>query len=362
MRTGFEVELLAPEGCDRGALAAELAQRSGGSVRRVFHADSEPSSAPGARVFHHLSLGFEVRDAGGDVLARLVDDTTISADLAADAGPGGPAGGTGADWYRVVSDDVRLLRLVAHQADAQAPLARVLEPVAQVFGVGVELLAGAARVEDAAGATVALAAPATAGRERVCEVVTPPLVGDVAGALEHLLAPARRCGFVVPVEAAVHLHVDGAPFRQVDAFTSVVLLFAHWRSALWRMLGTNSACRRLGPLPEELVDLVQSWPRSAAAPGWEEVQRVARAAGVTQQVSKYADVNLTQLLSERPVRDTLEVRILPGSLDTHEILRRTALVHALLERCTRGGPLPPADSGTAAALDAQLADLAEGRA
>jgi hypothetical protein len=180
--------------------------------------------------------------------------------------------------------------------------------------------------------------PLPAGRERPCEIITPPLETDHAAALERLLAPARELGFTVPREAAVHLHVDGAPFRRPEAFANVVRLFGHWREQLWSALGTNPACRRLAPLPDTLLELVEAGDDAAA-----------RATGLT----KYADVNLTQLVTARPLRDTLEVRILPGAIDGPSIVRRAALVESLLARCLDPEPLPR--PGAEATLDDLLA-------
>jgi len=336
LRTGVEIELLAPAGSDRQVLAEVLAGRCGGRVRRSFHTDSEPSAVPGVGVFRHLSPAFDVVDGDGRPVARLVDDVTIEADVAAVPGQAGrPARSGHRGWYRVLCDDPRLLRLVERHADPDASLADVLRPVAELFGAAVDVLPGAARVNDPAGATVAVAMALPAGRERPCEIVTPPLVHGHAQALERLLAPARELGFTVPHEAAVHLHVDGGPYRRPDAFANLVRLFAHWRAPLWEALGTNPACRRLAPLPDDLVDLVeQEHPRTAD--GWARLQAAARDVGLT----KYADVNLTQLVAARPVRDTVEVRILPGSDDGHDVVRRARLVESLLLRCVDPRPLP----------------------
>ncbi len=353
MRAGFEVELLAPPGSDREVLAAALADRCGGAVRRGFHTDSEPSPVPGVGVFRHLSPAFDVMDADGRPVARLVDDITIEADLV--PAPGVPARRGHRGWYRVLCDDARLLRLVERYADPDAPLATVLEPAAAIFGVGAEVFPQAARVNDTTGATVALAMPLPPGRERPCEVVTPPLVAGHAAALEALLAPARALGFTVPREAAVHIHLDGAPFRRPAAFANVVRLFAHWREPLWAALGTNPACRRLAPLPQGLVDLVElPWDDVDGRSGWSRLRQAARGEGLT----KYADVNLLQLVAERPVRDTVEVRILPGDIDGAAIVRRAATVERLLRRCLDPEPVPrpgaDAAHDPAAALD-QLA-------
>ena len=54
LRTGFEIELLAPPGSDRQTLADVVAARTGGHVLREFHADSQPSPVPGGSVSRHL--------------------------------------------------------------------------------------------------------------------------------------------------------------------------------------------------------------------------------------------------------------------------------------------------------------------
>ncbi len=347
MRTGFEVELLAPAGSDRQVLADEIAARVHGHVRRSFHADSEPSTVPGVGVFRHLSPAFDVVDVDGRPVARVVDDITISADLAAVPGRPGHRG-----WYRVLSDDARLLRLIERHADPEASLGTVLEPVAELFGVGVDVLPAAARVDDTAGATVAVALPLPPGRERPCEIITPPLAAGHRDALEQLLAPARDLGFTVPKEAAVHVHLDAAPFRAPQAFANLVRLFGHWRGVLWSVLGTNPECVRLAPLPQALVELVEEpWEDG----GWVPLRDAARATGLT----KYADVNLTQLVSARPLRETVEVRILPGGIDTDAIVGSAAVVEAVLRRCLEHGPLPRpgagADLDPHAALDELLA-------
>ena len=352
-RIGFEVELLAPEGSDRLTLAGRIAADCNGRVERSFHTDSEPSPVPGVGLFRHLSPAFQVTDVTGAPVVRLVDDVTIRADLAGSTARGHRG------WYRVLVDDGRLLRLVERHADPSAPLATVLEPVAELFGVDVEAAPGSARVNDAAGATVAVALPLPPGRERPCELVTPPLVSRHTEALGRLLAPARELGFTVPHEAAVHLHLDAGPFRRPAAFTNVVRLFGWWREQLWAALGTNPACRRLGPVPSALLDLVERAP-DAPPQEWAALAEEARAVGLT----KFADVNLTQVVATHPVRDTLEVRILPGSIEEDAIVRGAALIEALLRRCLDDRPIPrpDADGGSdARSALLNLADVSERR-
>jgi Putative amidoligase enzyme len=335
-RTGFELELLAPRGSSRRTLADALAKSCGGQVRPVWHQDSEPALVQhlGGR-FLHLTQGFEVHRETGGLVCALVDDVTIVAEL--DAAAPAPPG-----WHRILTDDPRLLRLLALVSDPGGPLSSSLDGAASLWGVSAEQYGSIWRVESQ-GATIALATRAGGERERPCEIVTPPLTDDHGIALDALLAPARALGFTVPVEAAVHVHLDGAPFRDPAVLANVVRLFAHWREPLRRLLGTNPSCRRLAPLPAELVALVDQ----VADPSTEQLREAASSAGLT----KFFDVNLTQLLRDDPLRDTVEVRILPGSLSAQDVIAGAAIVEGLLERClaTDRFPSPPPDIDAAAA-------------
>ncbi|GIE37046.1 hypothetical protein Ait01nite_100910 [Actinoplanes italicus] len=330
-RIGFEIELMAPPGVSRRTLAMDVAGRCGGSVRPIWHHDSEPSLVPGLGRFLHLTQGFDVRRRDGSPVCTLVDDVTLlhGLDPRAPAIPG---------WFRVLTDDTRLLRLLAVQCDPGGKLAQVLEPAARLWGTEVQQHGRIHRLDDAAGATIALASLAGGERERPCEIVTPPLATGHRAALAELLGPAAELGFTVPREAAVHLHVDGAPFRDPAALANVVRLFAYYRDALREVLATNPACRRLAPLPEPLVTAV------AGTPTTDELRKAATDGGLT----KFFDVNLTQVLTDDPVRDTVEIRILPGAIDPDEIIHRAALVELLLDRCVDPAPIsPPSDPASA---------------
>ncbi|MBF4635752.1 amidoligase family protein [Agreia pratensis] len=364
-RIGFEIELLAPDGAGRRTLAERICRERGGRVERFFHTDSEPSLVPGMGHFWHLTPGFAVIDSSGAPVATFVDDVTITADIARDRTRATPdAGGRVADAspasdehsYRILSDDARLLRLIAGHTPPDTPFPRVLDDVAALFGSRVETIGTVRRLRDRAGASIAMATSLAAGRERPCEIVTPPLSSDHEAALESLLMPARELGFTVPVEAAVHLHFDGAPFRSVAAFSNLVRLFGHWREALRVALGTNPACTRLQALPPSLLELVESESANADASAgssdaerWSALQSAARSTGL----SKYFDVNLTALLTDAPARDTLEVRILPGALRASDIVWRAAFVEALLARCRdpRAFPRPTASDPVVAAAE-----------
>jgi hypothetical protein len=326
-RIGFELELLAPRGLSRRTLADALASQCGGEVRPVWHYDSEPAPVPrlGGR-FLHLTQGFQVVRDSGELLCTLVDDVTIVADLniAAAAPPG---------WHRLLTDDARLLELLARTSDPGGVLDTALDAVAALWGERVERIGNVWRL-DVSGATIALATPSGGERERPCEIVTPPIVADHAAALEELLSTARVLGFTVPREAAVHLHLDGEQFREPRTLANVVRLFGHWREPLRELLATNPRCRRLAALPAELVAVADG------DPSWNDLREAATRGGLT----KFFDVNLTQLLRENPLRDTLEIRILPGAITADEVIERAAIVEALLDRCGEPNlfPTPPA--------------------
>ncbi|WP_250008351.1 amidoligase family protein [Actinoplanes sp. M2I2] len=341
-RIGFEIELMAPRGASRRSLADDLAARCGGRVRPVWHRDSEPSLVPGLGKFLNLTLGFAVDRPDGSPLCTLVDDITLldGLDPSTPAEPG---------WFRVLSDEPRLLSLLAEQCDPAGPLDTLLDGAASLWGGKPVRIDDVFRLDDPDGGTIALAAPAGSERERPCEIVTPPIAAGHDEALEELLGPARELGFTVPAEAAVHLHFDGGPFRGPLALANVVRLFSGWREPLRALLQTNPACRRLAPLPGPLV------AATTGRPGWDDLRLAAREGGLT----KFFDINLTQLFAERPVRDTVEVRILPGSIDAGEIVDRAALVELLLERCLVSSSMPEPDPDPAGAVEQLMHFAAE---
>lgn len=333
-RVGFEIELLAPRGSSRADLASAIAAAVGGTTAPVFHRDSEPSAVPGMGSFRHLTRGFAVLHADGSPVCSVVDDITIVADLDVRAAPL-------PGWHRIVTDDPRLLNLLARVCDPAAGVEDVLRPVAALFGTEVVRAGGAIhKVSDRDGTSVAMAAPLPGERHRPAEVITAPLEREHGAALERLLAPARELGCTVPAEAAVHLHFDAAPFRTPAAFANVIALFSGWRAALWSLFGTNPACRRLAPPPQALVDLVDGLRELGS---WEEV----RTAVAAVELTKFCDVNLLHVVRHPPERDTLEVRILPGAATAEAVLRHAAVVEGLLHRCRVGDAVPAATGRTA---------------
>lgn len=327
-RLGVEIELVAPAGRSRRDLARAMAGPDG-SVRTFFHPQSEPSEVQGTPVFHNLSAGFEARGPDGRLLARLVDDLTLVDDLDRRAPPK-------PGWYRVVSDDPRLLRLVARHADPEQPPERALQAVAALFGTALERGPGGMfKVTDESGASVALAAPLPGERERGCEIVTPPLERDHAEALERLLAPARGLGFFVGRESAVHLHFDAAPLCSARAVRGLTRLWRTHGELLKRLVATNPRCRRLGAWPDALFDVVE-------APGFTDLPwPEARARLEALNLSKFCDLNLRNLALQSRDKHTVEVRVLPGAIQTEPILSAAALFEALLRHALTDPPAEP---------------------
>jgi len=323
-RIGVEIELLAPPGSSRRTLAEHYARAAGGSVVPFFHPQSELSLVPDKPVFENLTLGFEARDASGALIARCVDDLTLVEDLDRERPPQ-------PGWFRVVSDDTRLLALVMRVGRADAGPREAVAAVAALYGTEPETFPeGMVRVTDRNRSPIAIATLLPGERERPCEIVTPPIDRDHEARLEALLAPARDLGFTIPQEAAVHIHFDGARLRDARALQNLVRLVAAEGEALKRRVGTNPRCRRLGGWPPALHEVVAA-PEFAELP-WGEAQARLQDVGLT----KYCDVNLKNIVHDIPDKPTIEVRVLPGAIAAAPILAGAALFQDLLERALAG--------------------------
>lgn len=319
-KTGFEIELMAPRGVTREDLARLVAGQHGGAVRRFFHQQAEPGAGPGARVFENLTPGFAALDADGAPVAMFVDDLTLQADCDKQAPPL-------PGWYRVVADDGRILRLVERRCDPSADIEDVLAPLAALFGTPLQMHGAMVRVVDDRGASVAICAPLPGERERPCEIVTPPLTHDHAGALGALLDTARDAGFTLPTEGATHIHFDAAPLQSATAIATLVDVLGRHGDALKRLVGANPNCVRLGRWPEALATLTRS--DAFRAMDWP----AARAALAEVGLSKFCDFNLLNIATENRAKHTFEVRILPSHLHAAPILAAAALFESVLRWC-----------------------------
>jgi hypothetical protein len=321
---GLELELLAP----RGRTRADLAHALGPTVRRGWHLDSEPSLVPGRPVFHNLTPAFDVFDADGDEVGRVMDDLTIQDDLdrAARPVPG---------WFRIVSDDLRLLRLARRTCDPDLPLETTLQGMRDLFEGTITVAEGGLhRLADPWGAPLAIAAPLPGERERPAEVATARLRGDPTDALRHIVTTATALGFTVPVEAAVHVHLDAAGLEDAATLHHLAGLVHGREDALRAMVRSNPRCRRLGPWSDKVKALLLD-PDFAALP-WPE----ARAKLAAAEVSKYVDLNLRNLVHPSPNKHTIEWRIFPGSLDLDELVAAAALLRGLGQAAVERTPAP----------------------
>ncbi len=326
---GVEVELLAPRGSSRKALADHLAASAGGRTRTFFHPQQELSLVPNVPVFENLTLGFEALDARGELIARCVDDLTLQDDLDPHCAPV-------PGWFRVVGDDMRLLGLVKRHGRADASPMDAVAPVAELFGTTPERFPdGIIRVTDELRAPIAIASPLPGERERPCEIVTPPLARDHATRLERLLEPARAMGFTLAKESATHIHFDATRLRSPRVFANLVRLFDAWGPTLKRVVGTNPACRRLGGWPDALLALVND--HDFVSMSWEEAREPLQALELT----KYCDFNVKNVVHEIPGKPTFEVRVLPGLTDAEPILACAALFESVLRLAVDSDPIAP---------------------
>lgn len=328
-KTGFEIELLAPRGKSRFDLATAIAENHGGTVRRCFYPQSEPSLVPGTKVFENLTLGFDCRDGQGNLLAKCVDDLTIRADLDRHAAPV-------PGWYRIVSDDARLLRLVMAQCDAEAAAGDVLRPVARLFKTEpIQERDGIVRLVDGMRAPLALLSGLPGERHRPCELITPPLETGHLAYLEGVLAIARDLGFTLPLEAATHVHFDATRLRSASVFATLVRIVSDFGAQFRSLMAANRNCTRLGPVPQELVNLV-SEPGFVNS-SWEKALGRLRAI----ELSKYCDFNFLNIVHDTPGKSTFEVRILPGMMEAREIVECAAFFEAILNWCVERRPAQP---------------------
>lgn len=327
-KVGIEIELLAPRGASRATLARAIAAAHQGTVRRYFHPQSEPSKIPGTPILENLTLGFEVLNDQSQRVAQCVDDLTLQADCDRTSPPK-------AGWYRIVSDDRRLLRLVSQLADAQAPLAEVLDPVADLFDVGSKVAPnGMVKVETDESAPIAIAAPLPGERERPCELITPPWTREELPQLAAMLAIARDLDFAIPVEGATHFHFDAAPLCNAATFKNLVNLLWTYGPALQRLVGTNGRCQRLGPLPKSLMELVQQ-------PGWDTLSWPEAVAQLRPlKLSKYGDFNFKNMVYAPADKYTFEARIFPVWLTAELCYAAIGLMDAVLRRAQNLKPVP----------------------
>lgn len=312
---GLELELLAPRGKGRRALAEAVARSAGGRVQFGLKYTSPGPLADG-RPRCELGCAYRVARAG-KALGTLVDDPSLAL----------PRGGTDRrESWAGETDDVRLALLAESVCWASAGDARqVYAPLAQLFDGAVERApAGGFAVVDAVGHPLVRGGAGGGGRARACEVVLPPLApAELRAAVERWLAPTRRLGFSIPREGALHAHFDAAPFRKTPRLRRLILAWAKERDAWWRALAPNPGCVRLGPPPPKVVRVAKEADDALPFPTFAAALLLAGA-------HKACDLNLLGVLEQRPRHPTLEVRCLPMSLDAALVERKVRQAAGLL--------------------------------
>jgi len=342
-KTGFEIELMMPRGASRADLAARVAARHGGRVERFFHPQSEPSKVAGKPSFENLTLGFRALDAEGVPVASFVDDLTLQAGLQKTAPPR-------PGWYRIVSDDGRLLQLMMRHGDARCELETALTPLAALFGTQMEHHdGGMIRVVDERKVSVAIGAPLPGERERPCEIVTVPIGERHGEILSGLMADAIAENCTIPSESATHVHFDAAPLANAGAVAALVRVLWKHGDALKRLVGFNPNCVRLGRWPEALPALTET--EAFRTLDWTAAQAELMKTGLT----KYCDYNLLNFVSDNARKFTFELRVLPTSMSVEPVLFAAALFEAILRWAISPGaaeaPLPGSLGGLIGALD-----------
>jgi Putative amidoligase enzyme len=314
LRVGLELELLAPDGKSRDDLARLLAKTVGGALRFGLKYHGVGTLDDG-RPDCHLTPAARV-DVRGKWLASFVDDPTIVDDLSRSN-----------SRRRIArTDDLRLALWMERQCWSADPHQR-FEALTRSF---------ATREEDDGlvdpwGHPLLRWHHESTQRARVCEVVLRPLEPkERKPVLTKVLTLARKLGFTVPKEAAVHAHFDAAPFRSTLALKDLVLTWARERSLWLERFEPNPHCRKRGPFPDDVV-------RVAAAAD-DDLPFDTLAAGLLLAgLHRAVDLNLLGVVERHPKQPTVEVRCLPGSLDAEATLARLAHADALLARIATVG-------------------------
>ena len=315
---GFEIELLAPKGKSRLDLANAIAKFYGGTAKRVFHPQAEPINIPNNPIFENLTLGFTIHSSSDELIALCLDDLTLQSDLNKSIGPKD-------GWYRIVSDDSRLLQLVACQVDASLPINNVLTKIADLYHTTVQSDdSGMKRVVDQTSQTIAIAAPLPGERERACELVTAPIKCNHQDQLDSLLNIAKSLQFTIPSEGATHLHFEALEFHSAHIIRNIINLFGTYDKLLMALFKTNNKCLRLGAWHQSIFDLVEK-PFFPTLP-WQKAKDEFKRLPLT----KYCNYNLVNIIYEIPEKPTFEVRILPSTLDPFEITCAATVIETLL--------------------------------
>lgn len=176
-----------------------------------------------------------------------------------------------------------------------------------------------------------------AGGERVAEVVTAPLRRDQLGDLFTICEAARSFeGVSIPDGAALHVHLDGAPFLDARPLSRLVQAYLRFESELFERVGRPEALRRAGPLPEGFADLLELTARRSAS--WEETAPLVAAAFK----SRDHGLNLYNVGHDVKEKLTVELKIAGSTLDPDRIVEIRELYVRLADWALGEDPMPEA--------------------
>ncbi len=306
-KIGIEVELLMPPNLTRHDLALEVARRAGGTVKANWHLDHEPLFGRNLQVLKHLTPRFVSTDQYGNPLAAFVNDVTITSDLSQT-----PQSRHG--WLKVISEDLQVLQALQHLIPTDTSDIKAIDAALAPIGLKCEQKPGAIQLVDSNHRPSALAVEIADDSPRVAECISPPLTHNVDRWLELVIGSAANLGATVPAEGATHLHYDAPRFASAEIFRRLVWAFGDSHFHMRNLFNTNTECRHLGPLPEELIAFVEKPSYSTMT--WPEIKFFCQ---TIDTITKFSDVNLSNLIQTSPVLNTVEFRMLPASVHPNEI-------------------------------------------
>ncbi|MCB1178946.1 MAG: amidoligase family protein [Leptospiraceae bacterium] len=317
-KLGVEIELISPPGVSRYDLASAIAREYNGEVHRYFHPQVEPSKVPGTPIFNNLTLAYEVKNNNGEIIAKCVDDLTLQDDCNKSNPPK-------AGWYRIVSDESRLIQLLLNQCNPNDSVIDVLKPIAKLFGTELEINNGnMVRVADSTGAAIAIAAPLPGERERPCELIFPPINENHFERIESLLKIARSLGYKIPKEGATHIHFDAKPLESPKTISNLMRILWKFEDDLSKLVKTNQNCRRLGKWSLYLYNWTQD--KKFQNMSWENAKQSLQ----NYEITKYCNFNIKNFIHTNLDKYTFEVRILPVSLKTEDVIEAAGLFEGIL--------------------------------
>jgi len=319
-RVGIELEWLAPKGLSRQAYAQYLASQHHAKVQHFWHPQVEPSKVPGKPLFHNLTPGFSVQDKKGTTIAHTVGDLTIQKQLHRQQPPA-------PGWYRILSDDIRLIHLMSRHAKTIGSPFDIMQPVADLFGTTPKDYDGIVRVEDIQGSSIALCAPMPGERERVCEVVSGIFEAPYIDTINQLIEPAKTLDFSIPIESATHIHFCAAQLQNPRTLRNLIHLLHTYRFVLRDILHTNTNCVRLGAWPADLFACIAA--PDFATLSWKMAQQRLK----ELPMSKFCDFNIKNLIFGFAHKNTFELRILPGLMNPNPICDAIRLFTNIFTYC-----------------------------